>query len=86
MPAARYRARPCSNVRGTSCIISETHAGLAPRRGSLTALGATASPPLVGRAPLKSEANSSASATVHDGMRKPGKFGASVEQLDAGDR
>jgi hypothetical protein len=85
-PAAQYRARPCSNVRSTSRAISGTHAGLAPRHASPTALGAIASPPLLGRAPLTSEDNSSASATVHDGVRKPGKFGAIVEQLDAGDR
>jgi hypothetical protein len=79
-PAAQYRARPCSNVRSTSRAMSGTHAGLAPRGESLTALGAIASWPLLGRrAHLTSETDSSASATVYDCVRKPGKFGAIVE-------
>jgi hypothetical protein len=82
-PGAQYRARPWSNVRSTSHAISGTHAGLAPRRGSLTALGAIASPPLLGRAHLTPETDSSGSASVHDGVRNPSKLGAIVERLGA---
>jgi hypothetical protein len=85
-PAARYRAQPCSNVRSTSCAISGTHARLAPRRGSPTAPGAIAPPPLLGRAHLTPETDSSASVSVHDGVRKPNKVSGIVERLSAGDR
>jgi hypothetical protein len=83
-PAARYRARPCSSVGSTSRAMSGTHAGLAPRRGSPA--GAIASPPLLGRAHLTSETDSSASASVHDGVRKPSKVDEIVERLGASDR
>jgi hypothetical protein len=77
--------RPCSNVCSTSCV-PVTHACLTPRRGSLTVLGAIASPPLLGRAHLTPETDSSASVSVHDGVRKPNKVSGIVERLSAGDR